>query len=208
MSDERKHCEWILDRLDAFVDGELAADERDAVETHCTDCNECARELEVARHIRDELRALGPLEAPRGVVEAAARGAGATDRSNVVPLRSRRAGRSLRIAAAVAAAVTLIGATVWLGLRAHAPREPEMSEADVRRATAEVELAFGYVDHYSDHAAGIVRDDVIGKRVLPRIERALEASRDAAMRDALVPGLKRAVHESGLDVTSPPPDRS
>lgn len=208
MPDERNHCEWILDRLDAFVDGDLAGDEREAVETHCAGCNECARELEAAHRIRDELRALGPLEAPRGVVEAAARAAGTPNRANVVPLRSRRAGGSLRIAGAIAAAVTLIGAGVWLGLRAHAPREPGMSEADVRRATAEVELAFGYVDHYSDHAAGIVRDDVIGKRVLPRIERALEASRDAAMRDALVPGLKRAVHESGLDVTSPPPDRS
>jgi len=208
MSDERNHCEWILDRLDALVDGELPGDECDAVELHCAGCDACARELELASRIRDELRSLEPLQAPRGVVEAAAHAAGTTTRSNVVPLRRRRVGGSLRVAAAIAAAVTLIGATVWLGLRAHAPREPEMSEADVRRATAEVELAFGYVDHYSDHAAVIVRDDVIGKRVLPRIEHALEASRNAAMRDALVPGLKRAVHESGLDVTSPPPDRS
>jgi hypothetical protein len=67
-----------------------------------------------------------------------------------------------------------------------------------------VALAFGYVDHYSNDAAAIVRDDVIGKRVMPRIERALGVPGDAAVHDAIVPGLKKA--ERG--VTSPPPDRS
>ena len=76
----------------------------------------------------------------------------------------------------------------------------------MRRAAAEVALAFDYVDRYGDHAADIVRDDVIEKRVMPRIERALGAAGNPAAHDAIVPGLKKAIRAP--DVTSPPPDRS
>jgi anti-sigma factor (TIGR02949 family) len=206
MSERTRDCEWTRDRLDAFVDGELAADERDAVRDHCASCDTCSRELEMAGRIRDELHAFPALDAPAGLVEAAERAAAAANHARVVPLRRRRVTEPVRRTAIIAAAVTLIGVAVWVGVRDRATREPQASEADVRRATAEVALAFGYVDHYGDHAADIVRDDVIGKRVMPRIERALSAAQNPAAHDAIVPGLKRAVR--ARDVTSPPPDRS
>ncbi|HET6349898.1 MAG TPA: hypothetical protein VFH88_12510, partial [Candidatus Krumholzibacteria bacterium] len=97
---------------------------------------------------------------------------------------------------------------VWFEAQRRAAREAAVSDAEVRRATEEVEMAFGYVNHYSDEAASIVRDDVMDRRVLPSIEHALTTSGDAAINDALVPELKRAVRESGLGVTSRPPKRS
>jgi anti-sigma factor RsiW len=204
MSDLHMNCEAFRDRVDAFLDGELGADEHAAMEAHATDCHSCAREMELARRIRDELHALPVFGAPTRVLEAAAREAAA---SKVVPLRARRVVRP-RTLAAVAATLALVSLAVWSSLNQRASRAPEISDAEVRRATAEVALAFGYVDRYSDEAAGIVREDVFEKRVAPRIERAIAASRDAAIRDALVPGVKRAVRESGFNVTSPPPGRS
>jgi anti-sigma factor RsiW len=204
MSDHYMNCEAFRDRVDAFLDGELGADERAAMEAHAADCRSCAREMELARRIRDGLHALPVFGAPARVLETAAREAAS---SKVVPLRARRAVRP-RILAAVAAALALVSLAVWSSLNQRASRAPEISDAEIRRATAEVALAFGYVDRYSDEAAGIVREDVFEKRVAPRIERALNTSRDAAIRDALVPGVKRAVRESGFNVTSPPPGRS
>jgi hypothetical protein len=79
-------------------------------------------------------------------------------------------------AALAAAAVVVVGAIVW-----QHSREPKYSEADVRRATAEMAMAFSYVDRYSD---GVVREDVLEKRVMPPIERSLARdsgkSRDSA----------------------------
>jgi len=49
-------------------------------------------------------------------------------------------------------------------------------------------MAFSYVDRYSD---GVVREDVIEKRVMPRIERAL--SRDSGTsRDSAKPEQRKS----------------
>lgn len=169
MSERKPNCEWVLERVEAFVDGELGPGERAAVTAHCATCGACTRELDLAIRVRRELRSLSSHPAPAHVIDAAALEASTT---NVVPIPTQRRTRNVvRIAAALAAAaVVMIGAVVWQ----HA-REPRYTEDDVRRATAEMALAFGYVDRYSD---GVVREDVLEKRVMRHIERAISTSPD------------------------------
>jgi anti-sigma factor RsiW len=167
-------CEWVLERLDAFVDDELDAAGHAAVTAHCATCSACTRELEMAVRVRDTLRGMPAFETPARVVDAAEREtrAGA---SNVVSWPARPGVRRLRTAAVLAAALIVIVAGARLLDRQLTAHERQVSEADVRRASAELALAFGYVSRYSD---GVVREDVMEKRVMPHIERAI--SRDSA----------------------------
>ena len=187
MSDRNPGCEWVLENLDAFVDHELGEAGHAAVTAHCASCGDCTRELEMAIRVRRMLHAMPAFEAPAHVVDAAEREALAAA-ANVVPLRARRV-RARRIAVAAAAAAVVIASTLWFGERRRAAHELQLSDADVRRATAELELAFAYVDRYSD---GVVREDVLGKRVMPTIERAI------GTRDGRTPGTKPAGRDSGL----------
>ena len=196
------NCEIIRERIDAFVDDELNDAERTAVRDHCARCSACARELDLALRLRDELRALPAFTAPAHIIDAAARQSAPP---RVVPLPARRARR--RLLPVMAAAVAVAAAAAWfIAGRNTPPAEPAYSDAEIQRARDEMELAFAYVDRYS--VARIIHVDVMEKRVdAPRRAR-MVTSGEAAVRDALVPGLKRAVRASGLGVTSPAPERS
>src|SRR5262249_62186270 len=98
----------------------------------------------MAIRVRKLLRAMPAFEAPQSVVDAAEREI-RSGASNVVALPARRALRVVRTAAVVAAALIVIVAGAWLIGKQRAVREEQVSEADVRRAGAEVALAFGYV---------------------------------------------------------------
>jgi len=173
MTDRNPDCEWVLEHLDAFVDHELGAAGHAAVTAHCARCASCTRDLEMAIRVRKLLRTMPAFEVPARVVEAAERQirSGAT----VVALPPRRAARLLRTAAVLAAVLIVVVAGAWLVERQREAREQAAAEADVRRAGAQLALAFSYVGRYSD---GIVREDVMEKRVMPHIERAISPPRE------------------------------
>jgi len=197
-------CESIREHIDGYIDGELGRRDCEALEAHCASCAACARELAVARRVREELRALPVFTAPARTIAAAESRINA---SRVMRLPARRPNHRVR-AVLVAAVAVIVAASVWLGMRSRTPSTPEYSQAEIRQATGELALAFGYVDRYSAQAAEIIHDDVLEQRVAPQIERALNTSREAVIDDAIVPGIRRAVRDSGLNVTSPPPGRS
>lgn len=182
MPETSNPCEWTLEHIEPYLDGELDAGERAGLEGHCVVCAGCARELSFAIRLRRELRSLPVFPAPHYVV-AAAEHAAATASSNVVALPVSRTRRRLALPLVAAAAAALVAAG-WFGIKERS-RSTGYSEAEIRRASEELALAFKYVDKYSD---GVVCDDVIEKRVAPSIQRALRAA--------------------GSDVTSPPPNRS
>lgn len=64
MNRSSEHREWT-NRLSAFLDGELEADEHTAVESHLAECGSCRRVLEELRQVRDRAAALGPVEPDR-----------------------------------------------------------------------------------------------------------------------------------------------
>ncbi len=170
MSSREPSCDWVLDRLDAFVDGvesDLSDDERLAVASHLESCASCAREFALAERVRDELRGMAIPSAPPSVVDRAERAA-ASAGSNVVALRPRaRARRWLPVAAA---ALVLVSA-VWVERdrrRAH--------ELAVEEAAREAGVAFAYFNKYARRTGVIVEDEVIEQRLLAPVERAIQKS--------------------------------
>lgn len=181
MSERLEQCEWAREHMEPYLDVELPEAERAAFESHCRSCAACARELSLAIRIRAGLRSLPVFAVPAHVVEQSAREIQAAS-SNVIPLRARELRRRFALPA-IAAAVLVVAAALWLGT---ARRQPAgYSEAEIREARAGMAMAFGYVDRYS---RGVVGEDVLEKRVVPRIE--------------------RAVRRDETDVTSPSPKRS
>jgi anti-sigma factor (TIGR02949 family) len=173
-------CEWAIEHIEPYLDGEIEDGARAALESHCTTCAACARELSLAIRIRRDLRARPVYAAPAHVIEQAAHEITPTA-SNVIPLRTRRLRRRLALPLA-AAAVAVVAAALWFGNARL--NSQDYSDEEIRRAHAELAMAFGYVDRYSD---GVLREEVFEKRVVPTIERAVRGNED---------------------VTSPPPGRS
>ena len=109
MHDSRTHDPW-RERLSEYVDDELAADERAALEAHVKTCRECAvlveglrRVVAAARELPDRAPITDPWPAPRAAITAA-------DEDPAVS-RPRRAVRSLAWAFAAGVLVTL---AAWL----------------------------------------------------------------------------------------------
>ena len=78
MDTTSRDCVWALDSLEAYLDdsdGDLGGSERSRFEAHIAACDRCARELELARACRDELRALPSFEVPPLAVAGAERAA-------------------------------------------------------------------------------------------------------------------------------------
>ena len=97
------------ERLSAFLDGELALDERAAVESHLRQCADCARELEELGAVDALAREL-PVQAPPGYFEALP----GRVRSR---MRARRRPRPVMVWMATAAAAILVAVIAPLTLR-------------------------------------------------------------------------------------------
>jgi anti-sigma factor RsiW len=89
------------ERVSGYLDGVLAAEEREAVEAHLAECADCRGQLEAERELKQRLRSLPPVEPPPGLEFRARR-----------ELRSLRPrwGRSLLAVAAMLAVMALVGA--------------------------------------------------------------------------------------------------
>jgi hypothetical protein len=39
------NCEWVLDNISAYIDGELSASQKEMIDTHLSECRECKAEF-------------------------------------------------------------------------------------------------------------------------------------------------------------------
>jgi Putative zinc-finger len=113
----------VQERLSAYLDGELAVADRQAVEAHLQLCDECGRHLEDLAAVDELARAL-PVEAPGGYFEALP----ARVRFKVAP-RRRRAPRIPAWSWAVAAALLVAVVTPVLLRQNPQPAEVARSAA-------------------------------------------------------------------------------
>jgi anti-sigma factor RsiW len=106
------------DRLSEYLDDELAAGERGALEAHLTTCVECAAVLSDLRRVVARAAAIEHPGPSRDLWPGIATRIGATpaSRSQVVPLSSRRRWSFSfpQLAAAAILLMTFSGGTVWL----------------------------------------------------------------------------------------------
>jgi anti-sigma factor RsiW len=161
-----------MDRLDAWIDGDLPPSEDAVFETHLFSCEPCAASERRARAIADELRSLPELKPPERLLDAV----GDITRHQARPAfrGTPRAHRSWMLAAAA-----LLAAGLSAIIATSIPPSPD--SADIDRAALEVRYALGVVTR-ANRAAGRELGETLnhGLPVEPtasRIGRVLEHAR-------------------------------
>lgn len=175
-------CRWTDERIEAWLDGDLAADEARRVAAHLADCAACAAALAAATAVRDGLRGLPSLDAPAALVERVK--AGARERADGgaavrgpwrLPSRPRLVAELTLLAATLALALGLTlrpgTGTPAAGGGVEARRPVAASPAAVlaaARAEREVRVALALVGRYTRRAGDqvrreLARDDVAGR---------------------------------------------
>lgn len=165
---EDMHCDVVLDRMEAFIDDDVTADESAATGRHLEHCDACAKELEHARETLAALRVLPELDVPDRVIEnarAAIRRQGpagsSAPRTNI---------RRRWLAAAAAIVIGIIGTVAVVRNRT------ESTDLEALRAAAEVRLALATIGEISQRANRIVRARVIDDGPIPQSLRGLARS--------------------------------
>jgi len=185
---DAEKCAWFRDRVDLYIDGDIAGDELELFEAHLDACAACRSELDLTLHVLDNLRSLPGLTCPDSVVdEAAGRIEPNQPAAGRNRLREWLAGvRVLTLRPALAAmALVVVVAAVYMvsheGLLV--PDDPdstqyltthEITPEEAETAEREIALAFAYVSKYSRKAGFIVKNDVIDERVVPTVRRAMD----------------------------------
>jgi predicted anti-sigma-YlaC factor YlaD len=135
------NCSNVLERLEAWVDGELDASEAAGLEMHIAQCTSCRTAKSEAEELVTGLRSLPEFEVPAHVLQS-------------VPGFARppvwaRFGRSLttsaRRPAPAVAAIALVVLAIILVAPWRNPPTPKYTDHEIERATHEVRLAFAYV---------------------------------------------------------------
>lgn len=178
---EPAECKRVDAFLESYVDDELTRVERREVDLHLEACRACREELELAASVAMELRSLSLLARPsaeHGVPPAMATPAPA-DLST--PSRRPLWNHPLL----QAAAVLLLLSGVWLaisdapfagrpgsGSRLSNGELDQYSESELRAAEEDLRLALSYFGGLAEKAGLVVRDDVLGERVVAPTRRA------------------------------------
>ena len=168
-------CADVLDRLDAWIDGDLDPAEAGVLEAHVEGCAACDEERRLADEIRAELRGLPELDPPDRVIKAV--------RDETAPTIGERARGLLDTiwarpvpAMAVVAAIVLFMLAVVPWRQSETP--PRYTAEEVERAAEETKLALAYVGgiaRYAERQARhkVLSDDVVSG-TLREISRSIE----------------------------------
>jgi len=201
-------CEWVQDRIELFVDGDAGHDDAQALERHAHTCAECAADIDFARSLKSELRALPAHTAPAGAVERAEAAARAAAASSSPSLGERVAAfLGARIAqhfegmmrpAMAAMVLVVIAAGVFVvSQRDRVPTTQNgYTQAEIAAAAEQARVAFAYVGHYTQRPVQVLRSDVMADRVVPRMEKAMTQSLGGVMEKQIVPAVESAVLET------------
>jgi hypothetical protein len=158
---EPDRCAEILDRLDAWIDGDLDQTRAAAMQAHIDGCESCRHERQLAEEVLAELRVMPEFEIPERVLNAVYR---KTRPGVVEKLHSIIEGAVRRPLPAMAsvAAVLLLVVVISPWDRKSAP---EYSDQEISRAAAELRLAFAYVGDITRRAEERVKERVIDESV-------------------------------------------
>ena len=177
-------CDRVDEQLEAYIDGELEAEQQGTVAFHLESCSQCRASEALALAVREELRALPQLDAPAAVIEQVIETARRDVASRRISSRSLPWWKALRPSPvwALAAATLLVAVLVPLGRRGEVseqtvseqigseqPGSVQMASVDaaqIDRAVWEARVALSYVSAASRRAGVELRDDVIMKRIV------------------------------------------
>lgn len=180
---ENVSCDWVQDRIEAAVDGELQGTVLQAFSRHVDKCPVCAGELALAQRIQTSLHRLPIPPVPPRVASVV------FERIEAGRLSKRRKLARVGYPAVLAAAaviLALVGIRLWDKTERHptvsvTPPASGINAEELKLAENQARLAFAYISGVSHQTGLTVRDDIIGKRVAGSVEKSLERamSRDA-----------------------------
>lgn len=172
------------DRIAAFVDGQLPADERRSAESHVAVCEQCRRKVREQRLLKSRMNSLGDVEAPQHLLASLSDVERLATSDVDHPGRFRRHLRSTPLRALVAvtgASVTVTAFAYGIG----GPERDETSEVTpaVGRFTAQFEQADpATVDHEATHGSGATQVTDVGVSPLtPDVSRPADADDEEAI---------------------------
>ena len=183
MVSSKMNCSAFEQTIEAYLDGELQADDARAIESHVADCPVCAEELSLARQVSEGLAELTPLNCPDVVT------------ARVTHTMSALGGRVNSIAEAsgsrrtawhqsiwkIAASVVLVAAGVIFAISQSRNSQPVDSanvddiytSEEVALATRQLEWTLAYVERVTRSSMQSVGQGVIGKHVTPPMRSAV-----------------------------------
>lgn len=165
-------CADVLERLEAWIDGDLDDGAAAAVKAHVDRCESCRAEQELAKTVVAELRALPEFDLPERVLQAVRE----KTRSKLAEgLREFFGGFLSRPVPAFAAVVAVVLMVLVLS-PARRPTEPQYTDQEVARAVAETRLALAYVGSIAQRAELRVKDRVLNEGAAARTVRGVRRS--------------------------------
>jgi anti-sigma factor RsiW len=184
---DSNRCVDVLDRLDAWIDGDLDDAEADSLKTHVDRCESCRAERRLAEEVAAELRAMPDFELPERVLQ--------TVRRKTQPTLMERSrvffeGSTLRPATAVVALAVVVVMVLLISPRG-GPTGPRYTDQEITRATEETKLALAYVGSITRRAELRVTekifDDGVATQTVSAVRRSLQIIGGAAAATADLP---------------------
>ena len=180
-TDKSLSCEDVLERVEAFVDGDLPHDEVPLVEVHLHACRLCADEVTFAREMQVSLRSFHKMECPDRVVEAVYRHIGLESEPVRMPVADRPSlwekirmwFSSPRLAPALGFAVIVVIAGFWL-LKPGSTADP--SKAEIAAAQRQVEWTLAYLGSVNEKVTAVATESAVQPYIVEPVQRAVETA--------------------------------
>jgi anti-sigma factor RsiW len=177
-------CSDVLERLEAWIDGDLDADEAAAVKAHIDLCESCQAEQQLAEAVVAELRSMPDFDLPKRVMQTVRK---KTRPTLVARFRVFFEGARFRPVQVLAAGAAVI-LMVLIASPSRRPAEPQYTDQEVARAVAETRLALAYVGSVAQRAELRVKQRVLNEGVAAQtvrgVRRSLQAIGDAGAATA------------------------
>ena len=165
-------CADVLERLDAWIDGDLDDAEAAAVKAHVDQCESCQAEQQLAETVVAELRALPEFDVPERVLQTVRKKALSTFAERLRAFFDDLVSRPVPALAAVAAVVLIfLVLSPW-----SRPIEPQYTDQEVARAAAETRLALAYVGSIAQRAELRVKERVLDQGAAAQTVRGVRRS--------------------------------
>jgi len=182
-------CEWALERMDAYLDGDLGEEETSAMRLHVEACAGCRGELGLAEATKAALHSLPERHCPDAVTGAVMERIAAETPAGPSAPRWWEAllrWKPLRPATVAAALVLIVSVSILIDHEREHPAPPAVNGSDtveyspeqVALAEAKFKWTFAYINKACRRAGTIVRDEAIYPDVVAPVKEAIETAGD------------------------------
>ncbi len=183
MVNSKMNCSAFEQKIEAYLDGALSADDARAIESHIAACQVCAEELSLARQVSEGLAELTPLNCPDVVTARVTHTMSALGNraDSIAEAGGTRSTAWNQSTWKIAAAVVLVAAGVIFAVSQSKNSQPVESAnlddvytpEEATLARRQLEWTLAYVEHVTRSSMQSVGQDVIGKHVTPPVRSAV-----------------------------------